>query len=159
MVEALRKTAKALDVRRSQLAAEDAPGHLSALAEQRRTLAARRDAAQDFQVKAKLEAALRSLDGQETALRQLIVASERVEGEYTSLLVLLQELRTRVAVARSTTSSVQLGGLEQSVERLNAELSAITESLQATQASPFTAVDELGLKGESTEVPGTREQG
>jgi hypothetical protein len=149
-VESLRATAKALDVRRRQLAAEDAPGHLAALATQRATLASRRDATQDTLARGRLEVSLRSLDAQHGALQQLVVAAERVDGEYTSLLVLLQELRTRVAVARATTTAPQLGGLEQSVQRLNSELEAITESLQATTASPFTAVDEVGLGPSAT---------
>lgn len=156
-VEGLRKTAKALDQRRRQLAAEDAPGHLAGLTEQRRTLTSRRDAAQDAVARTKLDAALRSLDGQETALRQLVTATERVEGEYTSLLVLLQELQTRVRVARSATSAVQLGGLEQSVQRLSLELEAITESLQASDAAPFTAVDPQAAGGEAEQRdPGGR---
>lgn len=59
----------------------------------------------------------------------MLTVADRLDGEYTSLLVLLQELKTRVAVARSTNASGQLEGLEQNVQRLNAELEAISESL------------------------------
>jgi chromosome segregation ATPase len=130
-VEALRATSKSLDARRQQLEAEDAKGKLAALVTQRQALVTRIEAAVDPQAKAKLQGALGSLDGQATALHQLTAAAERVDGEYTALLVLLQELKTRVAVARSTTSGVQLDGLQHSVQRLNAELEAITDSLQA----------------------------
>jgi hypothetical protein len=100
-VESLRATAKALDVRRRQLAAGGrCRGTWLPLATQRATLASRRDATQDTLARGRLEVSLRSLDAQHGALQQLVVAAERVDGEYTSLLVLLQELRTRVAVAR-----------------------------------------------------------
>jgi predicted phage tail protein len=130
-VEALRATSKSLDSRRQQLEAEDAKGKLAALVTQRQALVTRIEAAVDPQAKAKLQGALGSLDGQAAALHQLTAAAERVDGEYTALLVLLQELKTRVAVARSTTSGVQLDGLQHSVQRLNAELEAITDSLRA----------------------------
>jgi hypothetical protein len=139
-VEALRVTAKAVDQRRSDLAAQDAKGQLGALEKQRRQLKDRRDSSSDFEARNKFDAALRSLDGQEAALRQLATVSDRLDGEYTSLLVLLQEMKTRVAVARSTSSS-SAEGLEQNVQRINAELQAITESLH------LTSVDEGATNG------------
>jgi hypothetical protein len=128
-VEALRVTAKAVDQRRKDLASAGTKDQLAALEKQRVDLKARRDGSSDFEARNKFDAALRSLDGQEAALKQLLTVSDRLDGEYTSLLVLLQELKTRVAVARSTNTSGQLEGLEQNVQRLNAELEAITESL------------------------------
>ncbi len=140
-VEALRSTAKAVDQRRRELAAEDAKGQLAALVQQRSDLRRRRDEAGDLEARNKFDAALRSLDGQEAALRQLATVGDRLDGEYTSLLVLLQEMKTRVAVARSTASTHSLQGLEQNVQRLNAELEAITESLH------LTAIDEGATTG------------
>ena len=143
-VEALRTTAKAVDQRRKDLAGAGSAEQLTALDKQRADLTSRRDASSDVEARVKFDGALRSLDGQESALKLLVAVSERLDGEYTSLLVLLQELKTRVAVARSTNTGSQLDGLEQNVQRLNAELQAITESLV------MTPVDE-GATGESTE--------
>lgn len=126
-VEALRTTAKAVDQRRQDLA--NTKFQLTALEKQRQELKQRRDASSDVEARLKFDGALRSLDGQEAALQTLTAVGDRLDGEYTSLLVLLQELRTRVAVAKSTSSSSQLEGLEQNVKRLNDELQAITESL------------------------------
>jgi hypothetical protein len=127
-IEALRSTAKKVDQRRAALAAEHAPTKLAELATQREALIVRRDSVTDAIARQKLDDALRSLDGQRAALLQLVATAERLDGEYTSLLMLLQELRTRVAVARSSSSTPQ--GLEANVQRLNAELEAISESLQ-----------------------------
>ncbi|MFZ5443691.1 MAG: hypothetical protein ACOZQL_27030 [Myxococcota bacterium] len=136
-IEALRSTAKAVDQRRRALGSGETRHQLQSLATQRTHLREKRDGAVDAAAREKFDAALRSLDGQEAALQQFQAASERLDGEYTSLVVLLQELKTRVAVARSTDQHhVQLDGLQQNVQRLNAELQAITESLQ------FTAIDE-----------------
>jgi uncharacterized protein YukE len=129
-VEALRSTAKAVDQRRKDLAAQGTKDQLLALEKQRSNLKSRRDGSADFEARAKFDGALRSLDGQEAALRLLMAVSDRLDGEYTSLVVLLQELKTRVAVARSTDGGAQLEGLQQNVQRLNAELEAITDSLQ-----------------------------
>ena len=131
-VEALRATAKAVDQRRKDLAASGTADQLAALEKQRTDLKARRDASSDVEARVKFDGALRSLDGQESALKLLVAVSDRLDGEYTSLLVLLQELKTRVAVARSTNNTNQLDGLEQNVKRLNDELQAITESLVMT---------------------------
>ncbi len=145
-VEALRVTAKAVDQRRKDLASGGTKDQLVALEKQRVDLKARRDGSSDFEARNKFDAALRSLDGQEAALKQLLTVSDRLDGEYTSLLVLLQELKTRVAVARSTNSTGQLQGLEQNVERLNAELQAITESLV------MAPIDEGAVSGSSSPV-------
>ena len=131
-VESLRVTAKAVDQRRQDLAAAGAKDQLVALEKQAVELKARRDGSSDVEARVKFDRALRSLDGQEAALKLLVAVSERLDGEYTTLLVLLQELKTRVAVARSTNTGHQLDGLEQNVQRLNAELQAITESLVMT---------------------------
>lgn len=151
-VEALRATSKALDVRRGQLAAEDPHGRLAALATQRTELTTRIDAMVDPVARTKLQGALGSLDGQESALRQLLAAMERVDGEYTSLLILLQELKTRVALARSTSTSTQLGGLQQSVARLNAELAAITDSLEAAPGEGLVVPEPIGDVGGGDEA-------
>jgi hypothetical protein len=145
-IEALRTAAKAVDQRRRALSGGDAQHQLAALEQQRLELRRKRDAAGDLSARDKFDAALRSLDGQEAALRQLTAASERLDGEYTSLLVLLQEMRTRVAVARSTDQNqVQLDGLRQNVQQLNAELQAITESLHFT-AIDAPASDDVGAR-------------
>lgn len=134
-IEALRATAKAVDQRRRALGGGDTKAQLEALEAQRSSLRQKRDGAVDPGARDKFDAALRSLDGQEAALRQLQAATERLDGEYTSLIVLLQELKTRVAVARTTDQHhMQLDGLQQNVQRLNAELQAITESLQFAAA-------------------------
>lgn len=151
-VEALRLAAKAIDARRKDLAGAG-KDQLAALDQQRKDLTARRDGASDPVAREKFDGAVRSLDGQKAALEQLRGVADRLDGEYTSLLVLLQELRTRVAVARSTNSSSQQAGLEQSVKRLNEELEAITDSLQKAQgeglltpidAEPLSPTDAAG---------------
>jgi hypothetical protein len=131
-VESLRGAAKAVDQRRKDLGAAG-KDQLATLEKQRVDLKARRDAASDPTAREKFDGAVRSLDGQEAALKQLGAVADRLDGEYTSLLVLLQELRTRVAVAKSTGAGSQQAGLEQSVKRLNDELEAITDSLQKAQ--------------------------
>ncbi|MFT3706861.1 MAG: hypothetical protein QM817_04260 [Archangium sp.] len=132
-VESLRLAAKAVDQRRQDLGAAG-KDQLAALEKQRDDLKKRRDAASDPTAREKFDGAVRSLDGQEAALKQLSAVADRLDGEYTSLLVLLQELRTRVAVAKSTGGGSQQAGLEQSVKRLNDELEAITDSLQKAQS-------------------------
>ncbi|MBL8909752.1 MAG: hypothetical protein JNM17_03505 [Archangium sp.] len=148
-VVALRQTAKAVDQRRKDLSTHSGKEQLAALEKQRAELKARRDGSSDPVAREKFDGALRSLDGQEAALKQLSAVADRLDGEYTSLLVLLQELKTRVAVARSTNSTSQQAGLEQSVQRLNAELEAITDSLQKAQTdgllSPIDARPMAGV--------------
>jgi len=88
--------------------------------------------------------ALSSIAGQRHALEQLVVMAERVDGEYTSLLVHLQELRTRVSVARSTSGAVEFEGVKASVQRLNEELGAISEAMEAVRrgdVSPVTSIE------------------
>ncbi len=130
-IASLRATARALDTRRLQLFAEQPRERLTALESQREALEGRLKAATDSVTRAKLGDALRSLDGQKSALEELATHADRVDGEYTSLLISLQELRIRVSVARSAGSSVQLDGVKASVERLNSELSAISGALDS----------------------------
>lgn len=129
-VESLRQTAKTIDERRASLIASNPQAQLEALKTRRTELNARREASNDPLARSKFDTALRSLDGEEAAVGMLKAMTERLDGEYTSLLSLLQELKTRVAVARSTGSGPQLADVQQSVQRLNAELEAITDSLQ-----------------------------
>lgn len=143
-VATLRTTLKALDGRRQQLLAEDAPAKLTQAQRRREELAARRDATKDPEARQRLGDALEGLDGQVSALRQLAAMTERVDGEYTALLVRLQELKTRVSVARSSGSAVQLEGLQKSVQRLNEELGAIGEAMAAVARGDVAPVDELG---------------
>jgi hypothetical protein len=130
-IQALRSAARALDARRAQLLAESPRDRLEALQAQRQDLVGRQAASSDDFTRRKLAEAVASLDSQQAALQQLATAGERVDGEYTSLLVSLQELRTRVSIARSAGSSVQVQGLQASVARLNGELEAITEGLDS----------------------------
>ncbi|MDP3504281.1 MAG: hypothetical protein Q8S33_28345 [Myxococcales bacterium] len=144
-VTSMRATLKSLDLRRQQLLGEDAAGRLAAARAQHTELQARHDATGDAETKLRMEEALRSMSSQEAALQHLLVMTERVDGEYTSLLVHLQELRTRVSVARSSSTSVQLEGVKASVQRLNDELGAISEAMDAVRRgdlSPVSAVDE-----------------
>jgi hypothetical protein len=143
-VTVMRTTLKALDQRRQQLLGEDATGRLQALATQRTSIEARRAATTDPETLQRMNEALHSMDGQREALEQLRVATDRVDGEYTSLLVHLQELRTRVAVAKSTSSHVQLEGLKASVQRLNDELGAISEAMEAVRRGDVAPVSEVG---------------
>lgn len=142
-VASMRATLKSLDQRRQQLFAEDAKGRLDAATKLRSELQTRHDTAIDPETKTRMEEALRSMAGQESALKQLVVMSERVDGEYTSLLVHLQELRTRVSVARSSHSTVQLEGLKSSVQRLNDELGAISEAMEAVRRGDLSPVSEI----------------
>jgi hypothetical protein len=142
-VESLRRTCRALDERRQQLLAERPAERLEALQAQRAELLRKREAASDAEARRKLEQALRSLEGQASALERLRQSTERVDGEYTSLLVLLQELRTRVSVARTAGGSTQLEGLRDSVQRLNTELEAITDALESVQREGLSPVSEI----------------
>jgi hypothetical protein len=139
-IESLRATCHALATRRSQLGNERALDRLRDVEQQRRDLALRRDAAGDATARQKLNDALVSLEGQASALRQLSAAYERVDGEYTSLLVTLQELRTRVSLAKTAGSGVQLDGLKASVARLNGELEAITDALGSAPLQPVAPI-------------------
>ncbi|MFO0598564.1 MAG: hypothetical protein U0228_24875 [Myxococcaceae bacterium] len=152
-VEGLRAAAKEVDQRRKDLSSDSSKEQLAALEKQRVELKAKRDGASDPMAREKFDAAVRSLDGQEAALKQLGAVGERLDGEYTSLLVLLQELRTRVAVAKSTGGGSVQAGLEQSVQRLNAELEAITDSLHKAQGEGLlTPVDAGAAGSESARV-------
>ncbi|MBM4779557.1 MAG: hypothetical protein GQE15_17760 [Archangiaceae bacterium] len=146
-VASMRATLKSLDQRRQQLFAEDAKGRLEAATKLRTELQTRHDTATDPETKTRMEEALRSMAGQESALKQLVVMSERVDGEYTSLLVHLQELRTRVSVAKSSHSTVQLEGLKSSVQRLNDELGAISEAMDAVRRGDLTPVSDVTSDG------------
>ncbi len=148
-IESLRATCHALAARRAQLGNERALDRLRDVEQQQRDLALRRDAAGDATARQKLTDALTSLEGQAGALRQLGAAYERVDGEYTSLLVTLQELRTRVSLAKSAGHGVQLDGLKASVARLNGELEAITDALGASQLQPVAPVSDETMGGEA----------
>lgn len=155
-IAALRATARALDARRRQLLAEAPADRLAALGPQEATLRQRRDAASDEVTKKRLTEALASLDGQRQALTLLKLAAERVGGEYTSLLVSLQELRTRVAVAKTAGSDVQLEGLKHSVARLNGELEAISEALTQVAQDGLAPVAPISMDDEG--APRAREK-
>jgi hypothetical protein len=142
-VTSMRATLKSLDLRRQQLLGEDAAGRLTAARAQRAELQARRDATGDAETKLRMEEALRSMSSQEAALQHLLVMTERVDGEYTSLLVHLQELRTRVSVAKSSSTSVQLEGVKASVQRLNDELGAISEAMDAVRRGDLSPVSSV----------------
>jgi hypothetical protein len=157
-IAALRATARALDARRRQLLAEAPADRLSALGPQEEALKTRRDGASDDVTRRRLDDALRSLAGQRAALEQLQVAAERVDGEYTSLLVSLQELRTRVAVAKTAGSAVQLEGLKGSVQRLNGELEAIGEALSSVAHEGLTPVAPISVDDEEQPRVGDRER-
>jgi len=144
-VTSMRATLKSLDLRRQQLMGEDAAGRLAAARTQRAEFQVRHDTTGDAETKVRMEEALRSMSSQEAALQHLLVMTERVDGEYTSLFVHLQELRTRVSVAKSSSSSVQLEGVKASVQRLNDELGAISEAMEAVSRgalSPVSPADE-----------------
>lgn len=149
-VASMRATLKSLDLRRQQLLAEDAQGRLAAVHQQREALAARSEASTDPETKQRLGEALRSMASQEEALRQLLVITERVDGEYTSLLVHLQELRTRVSVAKSSSTTVQLEGVKASVQRLNDELGAISEAMEAVRRQDLTPVGPVAGDDDAT---------
>lgn len=150
-VKTMRGTLKALDQRRQQLLAEDAPGQLAEAQARRAELSVKRDNASDPAARQRLGDAMEGLDGQLAAIQQLVAVTERVDGEYTALLVRLQELKTRVAVARSSGTQVQLDGLRASVARLNEELGAIAEAMTMAQV---VEVDEerVGPSRERTRV-------
>lgn len=137
-VASMRTTLKALDARRQQLLHEDAPGKLAEVQRRRAALVEKRDRAADAEARKRLGDAIEGTDGQVAALKQLAVVTERVDGEYTALLVRLQELKTRVSVARSSSTQVQLDGVRGSVNRLNEELGAISEAM--THLEPVVEV-------------------
>lgn len=143
-VESLRRTCRALDERRKQLFVETPPERLEALRAQRTELLRKHAAATDEQARLRLDEAVHSLGGQLSALERLRGHAERVDGEYTSLLVLLQELRTRVSLAKSAGSTTQLEGLRHSVQRLNTELDAITEALDTVPREGVPRIEEIG---------------
>jgi hypothetical protein len=129
-IESLRATAKALDVRRLQLAREAPTAQqLADLEEARRALLVRFDTATDGLARTHLNAALESLDGQLNAQRALRATGERVEREYGSLLAALQQIKARLTVAGAAGTPVQVGALHENVARLNDELDAISDAL------------------------------
>lgn len=157
-VESLRRTCRALGERRQQLLAERPAERLEALQAQRAELLRKREAATDGEARRKLEQALGSLEGQASALERLRQSAERVDGEYTSLLVLLQELRTRVSVARTAGTSTQLEGLRNSVQRLNTELEAIADALDSVQREGLSPVSEIGEEDSGPRPQRSRER-
>jgi len=150
-VETMRKTARSLDARRQQLLAEADAERRAAVEKQRAELVRKRDGLQDAEAKRRLDGAITSIDAQLAALQQLRAAAERIDGEYTSLLVLLQELRTRVAVAKTAGSTPQFEGLKQNVQRLNNELEAITSALDEVQRDSLPAV--VAISSDEVEAP------
>lgn len=150
-VKTMRSTLKALDQRRRQLLEEDAPGRLAQANVRRGELVVKRDNAVDPEARQRLGDAIEGLDGQVSALRQLAAVTERVDGEYTALLVRLQELKTRVSVARSSGTQVQLDGLKVSVQRLNDELGAIAEAMAAVERGDVQPVAEVSASTEGPE--------
>ncbi len=147
-VQSLRTTAHALDDRRHQLLADVSDGHVELVQRQRAELLKKRDASSDGEVRRRLDAAVASVDGQLAAMGQLRAAAERVDVEYTSLLASLQELRARVAVAKTAGDGApHLEGLERSVARLNDELGAITEALDAVQREGVSPVSAISSEG------------
>ncbi len=113
---------------------------------QKRDQTLRRDAAGDEVARQKLGDALESLDSQVLALRQLGAAYERVDGEYTALLITLHELKTRISLAKSAGSAVKLDGLRQNVGGLSSMLVAITGALEvpAQTAAQVRSSEEAG---------------
>lgn len=150
-VETMRTTARSLDARRQQLLAEADAARTAAVEKQRAELARKRDGLQDAEARRRLDGALNSLDAQLAALAQLRGAAERIDGEYTSLLVLLQELRTRVAVAKTAGTTPQFEGLQQNVRRLNDELEAITSALADAQRESLPAV--VAISSDEVDAP------
>ncbi len=142
-VESLRQTCRALDERRRQLVAESPPERLESLRAQRTELLRKHAATTDAETRRRLDDAVHSLEGQLSALQRLQQRAERVDGEYTSLFVLLQELRTRVSLARSAGTTTQIEGLRQSVHRLNTELDAITEALDTVQREGLPPIADI----------------
>jgi hypothetical protein len=157
-VESLRRTCRALDERRRQLFAETPPERLEALRTQRTELLRKHAAATDAQARQRLDEAVHSLGGQLSALERLRGHAERVDGEYTSLLVLLQELRTRVSLAKSAGSGTQLEGLRHSVQRLNTELDAITEAIETVPREGLSPIVEIGGEEPGGGPPGRNRQ-
>ncbi len=139
-VASMRATLKSLDQRRQQLLAEGAQGRLAAADQQRAELQTRLEGTQDLETRRRLEEGLQSMASQRSALEQLLVLTERVDGEYTALLIHLQELRTRVSLAKSSGSTVQLEGVKASVQRLNDELGAISEAMDAVRRGELSPV-------------------
>lgn len=152
-VETMRKTARSLDARRQQLLADADAERRAAVEQQRAELVRKRDGLQSAEAKQRLDGAIGSLDAQLAALGQLRSAAERIDGEYTSLLVLLQELRTRVAVAKTAGTTPQFEGLQQNVQRLNDELEAITGALAEVQRDGLPAVVAISSDEAAAPVP------
>lgn len=156
-VTSLRKTCKALRQRREQLRAEVPTARMDALRSQREELTRRREEATDAEARGKLDEALKSLQAQSDALAQVRANAERVDGEYTELLVLLQEMRTRVSLARSAVSGPQIDGLKQNVQRLNDELAAITEAMESLKRDG--GVSAVAPVSDASSVPGEESPG
>lgn len=130
-VASLRTTCKALDERRRQLLAENPAEKRAELEKRREELIQKRTATNDAVAKMKLDQALASLQTQAAAIEQLEATFQRIDGEYTGLLVMLEELRTRMSVARAAGSPLQIDALRENVSKLNAELEAIAEAVQS----------------------------
>jgi hypothetical protein len=157
-VASLRTTCKALDERRRQLLAEKPAEARAQLEKRRDELIQKRSATSDPTARLKLDQALASLQTQAAALEQLEATIERIDGEYTGLMVMLEELRTRMSVARAAGSPVQLDALRANVTRLNAELEAIAEAVESAPREglprPIERIGEAGEPDDSAATAG-----
>jgi hypothetical protein len=151
-IEGLRTAAKAIDAKRALLVGAETTA--SGLELQRTELSRRRDQASDPVARERFTSALNALAANEAALNHFRATRDRFDAEYASLLVLLQEMTTRVAVARTTDTGDQQLALAQNVQRINAELEAITASLQQVATDVF--VEPLAPIGDLAASSGTR---
>nr|WP_246357557.1 hypothetical protein [Pyxidicoccus fallax] len=138
-VEALRKSCHELARREQQLRALATPEETRRLESEREALAARVSAEQDAVVRERLNGALAALDEQRRQRAELATAADRLEAEHTRLYYTLEGLYAQVLRVRSADTvgeDVAGAGLRQSVERLGAEVDAVTQALEDVHRAP-----------------------
>lgn len=132
-VEALRKGCHALVRRERELRALVTPEEARRLESERETLSARVEAEKDAVVRERLKGALAALDSQRQQRAELATAADRLEAEHVRLYYTLEGLYAQVLRVRSADAAgedIAGLGLRQSVEKLGAEVEAVTEALE-----------------------------
>ncbi len=134
-VVSLRKACAALREREQAVRALVTPEDNERLETERRELSARIELERDTVVRERLSAALSSLEEQMKQRANLMTSAARLEAERTRIHYALENLYTQVLAVKSADSAsadVAGSGLRLSLGRLSEEVSAVAESLEAT---------------------------
>jgi carbonic anhydrase/acetyltransferase-like protein (isoleucine patch superfamily) len=130
-VSSLRETCRALHAREQMLRREVSPELLARLEKERAALQERIDAAQDEDVRASLRAAAAAIDEQREQRSLLLRNADRLEAELTRLLWTIEGIVARLVHVRSAGGVSADPEVERGLGRLQAEVSAVSESLES----------------------------